>query len=458
MERKLLNYNRDKTFIRLLNKDGKSKGIYIINRGDKNYLEQLKEYAIKNELDILYYPNIISLPKWKYDSYYRGEEIAVSTREVYRMDTLFIDIDMSYNDNYYLIRKVLKDSGINNYQVYESASGNIHLYIKVSRFNDTRDYQILVKTIGKYLESKGIAIDDASVNPIQKTYLEDFRILKKNGLKSTYKKELSHRGKYQTKLDILREMKARGIGIQNKVVIKVKGKKDRYRMIKEYRLKDAMKIIKGELQYNYSGELHLTQLEDKYLIPKYTFSRVLGALQGFKAIDYSTIKGTSGYIQVTYYNEDRFNECIAQQKTRKENYLEIIILGIIRLLRNIYLFVISECCIYIEKSIGSFNNFITRITSGSYVQGLLSGNSGIESNQNQLQKIQNQQIQQGERNQTLYKALVKAKYQGASELELQKLASDIHSRMVQSASKPFRKSEVESVLRWVFKITLYNRI
>jgi hypothetical protein len=89
---------------------------------------------------------------------------------------------------------------------------------------------------------------------------------------------------------------------------------------------------------------------------------------------------------------------------------------------------------------------------------LLSGNSGIESNQNQLQKIQNQQIQQGERNQTLYKALVKAKYQGASELELQKLASDIHSRMVQSASKPFRKSEVESVLRWVFKITLYNRI
>ena len=130
MKRKLLQKAQDKTFIRFLDKDKKQQGIYILQRNDKHTIEQLKEYAIKNELDILYYPNTIALSKEHWNMYYKGMNINISKHQVYEMDTLFIDIDKPLYENYYQLQSAIKDSGINNYQVFESASGNIHLYIK----------------------------------------------------------------------------------------------------------------------------------------------------------------------------------------------------------------------------------------------------------------------------------------------------------------------------------------
>ena len=440
MKRKLLQKAQDKTFIRFLDKDKKQQGIYILQRNDKHTIEQLKEYAIKNELDILYYPNIISLPKWKYDSYYRNEDITVSTREVYEMDTLFIDIDKPLYDNYYQLKSALKESGINNYQIYESPSGNIHLYIKVVKFRDTGMYNSLVKTIGNYLKAKGLEIDPSSANAIQKVYLEDFRVLSKKELSSKYIKELSHRGTQQTPFKILKEMYQRGVKVE-----------------KEYSIKYAMYILQDELQYNYSGVLHLKELERKYLVPSYTFSRALRVLQDFKAIGYRTVRGTSGYIQVNYYHENNFIRCKEQQLTRKQNYFYINVLQLFKILRNVYIHVVVECCKYILKSIGTFTDFISRYIQDGYIQGLLSGNSGIEIEKYQVQKLASGEIQIGNRNTTLYKALVSAKYQGASDTEIEKLAMDLHSKMQQSPSKPFRKTEVESILRWIRRITLYNK-
>ncbi len=441
MKRKLLQKRQDKTFIRYIDTNKVQQGVHIFKRGDTDELQRIKEYAINNDLDVLAYSNIISLSKEQYKRYYRGSDISINKSNIYEIDTIFIDIDVPLYENYYQLQSALKDSGIINYQVFESASGNIHLYIKVVKFSDVEQYKVLVKTIGNYLEQKGIVIDASSSNPIQKTYLEGFRVLSKQGFSSKYIKELSHRGKQQTPFQVLKEMHQRGIKIE-----------------REYSIKYAMYLLQDELQYNYSGELHLSQLEEKYLVPKYTFSRGLRALQGFRAIEYKTIRGSSGYIQVNYYNENRFNRCIKQQMTRKQNFFYINVLQIFKVLRNVYLHLVNECCKYIEKSIGTFHNFISRYASSLYVQGLLSGNSGTKRDIKQVQKIQNEKIQQGERNRTLYKTLVRGKYQGLSDTELDELASDIHSRMEQSISKPFKKTEVESVLRWVKRITLYNKV
>lgn len=440
MERQQLQHNQDKTFCRLLDINKTQKGIYIFSRNDKDYIEKLKQYAIKNDLDILYFPNITKLSKEKYQRYYKGGDVSITGNEVYRMDTLFIDIDLPLYDNYYKIRTALKGMGINNYQVFESASGNVHLYIKVKRFNRIEDYKVLVKTIGKYLESKGIEIDKASENPIQKTYLEGFRILSKGKLSSKYIKELSHKGQPQTKLEILRELNQRGIKPQ-----------------KEYSCKYAMYIIQKELENKQSGVLQLTQLEKRYLIPKYTLSRGLKALREFKAIDYHTIKGQTGYIKVFFYAKNVFDDCIKQQRTRKENYFLINVFEVLKVIRNLYLHLVHECCKYIEKSVDTFESFVSRIITGGYVQGLLSGNSGSLEVQ-EYSKNPNQTIPIGQRNQTLYKTLVKARYQGASDSQLMELASDIYSNMEQTASRPFTKREVQSVYKWSIRVLLNNSI
>jgi len=161
---------------------------------------------------------------------------------------------------------------------------------------------------------------------------------------------------------------------------------------------------------------------------------------------------------VNYYNENRFNRCIKQQMTRKQNFFYINVLQIFKVLRNVYLHLVNECCKYIEKSIGTFHNFISRYASSLYVQGLLSGNSGTKRDIKQVQKLASGEIQIGNRNTTLYKALVRAKYQGANDTELEKLAMDLYSRMQQDKAKPFRKTEIESVLRWSKRITLYKRV
>ena len=372
MNRKLLQKEQDKTFIRFIDTEKKPRGVYILKRYDTKELQKIKEYAIKNDLDVLAYSNILSLSKEQYQRYYRGSDISINKSNIYEMDTLFIDIDMSLYDNYYLFQSALKESGINNYQVYESASGNVHLYVRVVKFSDIEQYKVLVNTIGNYLKQKGIEIDATSSNPIQKTYLEGFRVLSKRGFSSKCIKELSHKGIEQTPFQLLKEMHQRGVKIE-----------------KEYSIKYAMYLLQDEIQYNYSGVLHLTELEKKYLVPKYTFSRGLRVLQNFKSIEYKTIKGTSGYIQVIYYNENRFNRCIEQQMTRKQNFFYINVLQVFKILRNVYLHLVSECCKYIEKSIGTFQNFIARYTSGYYVQGLLSGNSGTYTDKKQVQKHQN---------------------------------------------------------------------
>lgn len=441
MKRKLLPKEEDKTFIRFIDTNKVQRGVHIFKRGDTEELERIKKYAINNDLDILAYSNIISLSKEQWYRYYRGSDISINKSNIYEIDTLFIDIDIPLYDNYYTLRDALKDSGINNYQVFESASGNIHLYIKVVKFSDTEQYKVLINTIGKYLEERGIVIDATSSNPIQKTYLEGFRVLSKGGFCSKYIKELSHRGTPQTPFQVLRELHQRGIKVQ-----------------KEYSIKYAMYILQDELQYNYSGVLHLTELEKRYLIPKYTFSRGLRVLQDFTAIQYRTIKGTSGYIQVTQYNESKFNRCIEQQLTRKQNFFYINVLQVLKVLRGVYITVLFECCKYIEKSIGNFTEFISRYITIGYVQGLLSGNSGYTRDKYQVQKNQNEPIQQGERNQTLYKTLVRGKYRGLSDTELEELGSDTHSRMIQTASEPFTKTEVQGVLRWVHRITLYKKV
>jgi hypothetical protein len=440
MKRKLLQKAQDKTFIRYLDKDKVQQGIYIFERNDKDTIKQLQEYAIKNDLDILYYPNTIALSKEQWRMYYKGMDIRISKKQVYEMDTLFIDIDMPLFDNYYQLEKALRESGINNYKVYESATGNIHLYIKVVKFQDTRMYKALVKTIGNYLRAREIEIDPSSSNAIQKTYLESFRVLSKKEFSSQYIKELSHRGELQTPFQVLKEMYQRGAKVE-----------------KEYSMKYAMYILQDELQYNYSGVLHLRELERKYLIPTYTFSRALGVLQDFKAIEYRTLRGAKGYIQVIQFNENNFNRCKEQQMTRRENYFYINILQVFKTLRNVYIHLLHQCCKYIEKSIGTFTDFISRYIQDGYVQGLLSGNSGHTRDKYQVQKHLKDKIQIGNRNTTLYKALVRAKYQGANDTELEKLAMDLYSRMQQDKAKPFRKTEIESVLRWSKRITLYKR-
>jgi len=440
--RKLLKKEEDKTFIRFIDTDKKSRELYIYKRGDKRELQKVKEYASINNLDVLAYSNTITLSKGEWSRYYRNSNINIDTSKIYDMDTLFIDIDMSLYDNYYSLQKALKESGINNYKVLESASGNIHLYIYTSKFQNKEDYRVIVQAIGDYLKRYDIEIDISSLNPIQKTYLEEFRVLSKRSFCSKYIKELSQKGDVQTTFQILQEMHKRGVKID-----------------REFSIKYGMHIIQNELLNTYSGELHLEQLHQKYLVPKYTFSRALGVLQHFKAIRYKTIRGTQGYIQITYYNELKFNSCIEQQMTRKQNYHYLNTLyPIIRYLIHLYRYILFECCKYIEKSIGTFQRFVSMSIQNGYVQGLLSGNSGVKRVQNQGQKIFEDVITEGTRNKTLYKALVRARYQGVEGYALEDYANDIHSKMQQNPLKPFTKSEVKSVLKWASELSLHNRI
>jgi hypothetical protein len=437
IERKLLDKRQDKTFVRYIDKTKKAGELYIYPRNDKKELEKIRTFADKNDLDVLYCNHTIKLNKGKWYKYNTGHNISIGTDDIYEMDTVFIDIDTPLFDNYNQLRDAINGSGIHNCKVYESASGNIHLYIKVSKFSDINQYKVLVRTIGEYLKTKGFEIDTTSENPNQKTYLEEYRVLSKNSFKSRYIEELSKQGTEQTYFDIYKELHKRGVKVQ-----------------KEYSSKYAMYLIQKELLKTYSGELHITELHNKYLIPKYTFSRALERLQDTQAIKYRTIRGANGYIQVTEYNQDRFDKCIKEQRTRKQNFIYINLLQVIKFLKNLYLFAISECCKYIEKSVSSFREFVTVLTSGMNTQALLSGSSGIE----YQKQGQTELIQQGERNQTLYKQLVRARYKGVDGIQLDNLAEQIHSQMQQNPNNPFTQKEVQSVLRWAKKITLYNRV
>jgi hypothetical protein len=122
----------------------------------------------------------------------------------------------------------------------------------------------------------------------------------------------------------------------------------------------------------------------------------------------------------------------------------------------LYRYLIFECCKYIEKSIGAFSDFLGICIQNGYVQGLLSGSSGVQE-KNQVQKIPEKQIQEGERNKTLYQTLVKARYRGLEGNELDVLAREIHNKMQQPSNKQFTKTEVQGVLKWVKKIPLYSR-
>jgi hypothetical protein len=440
LKRKLLQKKQDKTFVRFIDKEKKSRGLYIYKRNDKKELQKIKKYATKYQLDVLAYSNTISLSKEQYKKYYRGLDVSINKVNVYEMDTLFIDIDIPLYDNYYQLKDALKNSGINNYEVYESASGNIHLYIKTKKFQDKEQYKTVISTVGNYLSRYNLKIDKSSQNPIQKTFLEGFRVLSKRGFSSRYIRELSKSGSEQTPFQILQQMHQRGVKIE-----------------KEYSMKYGMHIIQNELLKNYSGELHLSELHQRYLIPKYTLSRALRVLQDFKAIHYKSIRGASGYIQVTYYNENKFNSCIEQQMTRKQNYFYInTIYPVVRCLIRLYRYLIFECCKYIEKSIGAFSDFLGICIQNGYVQGLLSGSSGVQE-KNQVQKIPEKQIQEGERNKTLYQTLVKARYRGLEGNELDVLAREIHNKMQQPSNKQFTKTEVQGVLKWVKKIPLYSR-
>ena len=448
MRRKQLLKDQEKSYVVLLNRKTKESKTYIYEQNFKKEIERIKDYATKTNSDILFSPHSIRLTPKEWNYYYEKGFLTISQENIYEMTSLFIDIDQPLFDNYYKFRKALKELKLNNYEVFESCSGNIHLYIDIEKITDQKEYYSLIQGLSYYLKERGFEVDRTCLSPVQKTYLEGFRVLGKKGLSSRPVKELTKKGKKQTPFEIHKLLHKQGIAKHRK----------------ERSVKYAMYIIKQELLETYSGRLELSKLERKHLIPQYTFSRALKRLSEAQAIRYTSHKGRSGSIQVFYFNESSFDLCIEQTLTRKQNWILFKILITLRnlkgTLQNSVNRRIIKLCNYIKKNTRVLNELFNFYKENSYVQGLFSGSSGVRNKKTALifKEVEAlETIKTGERNQTLTKLLTRGKALGLNSEELRELAFQIHKKMGTQTGLEYEKRDIEHTLKWIYKLEFYNK-
>lgn len=435
--------NCAKSCVEFKDKKGLIKDMYIYRIGNKKDIEKIKKYASKNNYDVLDFIHSIKMSRKQWALYYSGMFTSLSSNNIYEYESLFIDIDMPLVENYHILN-ALKDSGIKNYQVLESASGNIHLYVKVQKFKRKQQYVDTIKLIGLYLEKHSIYIDPNSAKKLQKTYLEGFRVLKKYGFSSKeIQTGLNSQEEKQTYFDIHKILYKKGLKIP-----------------KPKSMKYAMRIVKTELFENCSRSLSLTNIEHQYLIPHSTTSRALKRLSEAKAITYTSKQGVNGGVQISHCNERLFNDCINRQLTRPQNYIYINVMYAFQILyifsRNLVVKAFLKLCNYIEKNNTTSNIFILLFIIFQNSQGLLSGSSGFSKTKTGFE-TSNKIIKMGNRNKSLYQALLSAKAKGCCESELYKLSRKIHSRMQQTQQDNYSLNQVDSTLKWVLKLKFYNQ-
>jgi len=436
---------QEKTYVEFL-KNGLCKGQHIYRKGSKKDIEKIKEYATENKFDVLSCIHSVRLEPIQWGQYYKGGYTTIDSSNIYEFSELFLDIDIPLSEIYFKYRKALKESGINNYRTFTSASGNIHLYIKVRKFKEKEAYRKIVKILYLYFKSEGVEIDKSSFKPTQQTFLEGFRVLGKGGSKGKEHKELSSKGDIQTYFELVRIMYSKGFKLKESPSI-------RY----------AMHIIKNELLEYYNGKLYLSKLERKYLVHQTVFTKALKRLSEAQAIKYKTYRGVNGYVHIEYFYENKFDDCIKGQKTRKENYIYINVMYFLEkcwyFSRNALLKGIVELCQYIKKNERGLSLFLCIFQISKSSQGVLSGSSGglVRKNRLNLSKFSvPEAIPKGERNKTLCRTLIKAKAMGFNPDDISLLSRKLHSNMQQVKGCEYKTSEVESVVKWVHRLKFYN--
>lgn len=426
---------------------GAYKGKLIIEKGNKEHQEIIKEIATITNSDILQYiADVKGTPSIYNQIRYRGF-YNLGTDVIHQFDTFFIDIDKGLYDeqgkelNYYKLKRILKGLerlGIKNYQTWLSVSGNIHVYIGIKAIQDKEYYLKLLKLVCEYFTMQGLPPDDKCIDIKRGVYLEGFRILNKGGFSSKKIDELSKEGKRVSSTKLRTILRRSGFNVGT-----------------SYRR--CMYIIKDIVR---NKNNNITQIALEHGVERSTLSRALQILKDNKAINYTTTEGYKGGIEILHYDKKKIDETIEYQYTRKQNYYFQHIRELLQLLILLTQSAISKLCEYIKdfgKDVTAFG-YIEQVKG--YLQGLLSGSSGgvvgfgevADTNQQEqrgLEKIQ-KRLTVGSRYTTLLNCCVYKWRSGATVQELEQLARSLYSRMEQTT--PFTEGELKAVVNWVLRI------
>ncbi len=394
----------EKHLYTLTNYNGHSRDL-VIEKDDIAGVELMRQYALFMDLDIIQRNYTVKATKKEWGRLYNGLKFRSSPHEFHR---IFLDIDQSYSDNADILEKALQDLGV-GYDLYESATGNIHVYIHITKTSSQRAYKQATKALRKYLAKRGINVDISSLSPLQGVYLEGFRIMKKGGRKSVFRK---HVGAYQTTT-------------AHQISKRLEG----------YSIRYGMRLIRRELRHKRS--INLSEISREYGIPQQTLQRALERLTEGGAITY-TSRGSKG-VRVESMDRERLNKVIHYQRTRKQ-YWHMVLNGSWCIVKPL-----SELLQYTKRMLCTQRG--VRVSEGG-----VRGAGGVQDGTRGSPDTQSGVIPEGERNNRLWRALVRARYEGRTPQQVRDLAWRVHERMERKAT--YKPSEVEAVIRWALRLQI----
>ena len=269
--------------------------------------DKAMQEAKDNKWDILSTPHTICNKINEWNIIRKRGVWRLKEGNIYEMSKIFIDIDMNYYQNIENVRKGLSDLGIANYDIYKSASDNIHCYINIKKTQNKEKYTHIVKGLIKYFEKYEIEIDPASKRVTQLVYLEEFRVLSKGGGTSEYME-----GKQGRVLSLF--------AIEKKLVeidcLKQPTRSYRYAMYK---------ILEAVEYEAFPSRLNLSELARKYLIPQSTMHEAMRRLGTYKAIIYKSREGSGGYYEISKIDIAMIKAVKDKTITRRQAWMRTIL-------------------------------------------------------------------------------------------------------------------------------------
>lgn len=424
---KRLEHETRKGYLLLLNSKGNR--YYFYEKSDTGYKQRIIEGAISQGYDVLECLHDVKLTPEQWSRYYYSGAIDITEANIYEMDTLFIDIDLPLWEHYYQLRKAIKELKLQNYEIWESATGNIHVYIKIKKTSDKKAYRNIMTLLQIYFLRYGLKIDDCTLKPSQNVYTEGVRILKKQGNQSKRIGALSKAGKRQSITELKALLMQRGITART-----------------DY--KRCMNIIREVVQQSQEPQIKVSinKLSKDMGITPSTLNRALQKLQEAKAIRYESQTGRRGGIVITSYNMDRIQEAIQEQFTRKQYFFMYkvrYLLFLAKMLKNLVKVSFDKLCDVLKEwfrffSLRSINNDIKRGGCVSLGRG-----SPIEF----LDLTFSDVIRRGERNKKLVSALVMSYYQYGLE-SIEATARAVFEKFEQPEGDVYSWEMVKPVIRW----------